>query len=65
MKACRANLGGISPQHDIQTVISMRWGGMKNGALLQLLEAHDFDVFITGHKICRTSSNSSAARSPC
>jgi hypothetical protein len=38
------------PQHDIQTVVSMRWGGFKNGALLELIEREGFDVFLTGDK---------------
>ena len=38
------------PQHEIQTVVTMQWGGIKNGALLQLMEQHRFDVFITGDK---------------
>jgi predicted nuclease of predicted toxin-antitoxin system len=38
------------PQYDIQTVVTMQWGGIKNGALLQLIEQHLFDVFLTGDK---------------
>jgi predicted nuclease of predicted toxin-antitoxin system len=38
------------PQYDIQTVVTMQWGGIKNGALLQLIEQHRFDVFLTGDK---------------
>jgi hypothetical protein len=38
------------PQYEIQTVITMQWGGIKNGALLQLIEQHRFDVFLTGDK---------------
>ena len=38
------------PQHDIHTVVSMRWGGVKNGELLRLIEQERFDVFLTGDK---------------
>jgi hypothetical protein len=37
-------------QHDIQTVVSMRWGGVKNGELLKLIEREGFHVFLTGDK---------------
>lgn len=36
--------------HDIQTVVSMQWGGIKNGALLALIEREGFEVFLTGDK---------------
>jgi hypothetical protein len=36
--------------HEIQTVVSMNWGGIKNGALLALIEGEGFEVFITGDK---------------
>ncbi|MGA2113758.1 MAG: hypothetical protein ABSH56_03285 [Bryobacteraceae bacterium] len=38
------------PRHEIHTVVSMRWGGVKNGALLTLIERERFDVFLTGDK---------------
>jgi hypothetical protein len=38
------------PQHQIHTVPSMQWGGIKNGALLALIEREGFDVFVTGDK---------------
>ena len=38
------------PQHDIQTVVSMQWGGIKNGVLITLIEREGFDVFLTGDK---------------
>jgi hypothetical protein len=38
------------PQHEIHTVVSMLWGGIKNGALLQLIEREGFNVFLTGDK---------------
>jgi len=33
-------------QHDVKTVQQMRWGGTKNGALLELA-AEQFDVLLT------------------
>ena len=36
--------------HEIQTVVGMQWGGIKNGALLALIEREGFEVFITGDK---------------
>ncbi len=38
------------PQHEIHTVVSMQWGGIKNGALLKLIEREAFKVFLTGDK---------------
>jgi hypothetical protein len=43
-------LAGFLPQHEIHTVVSMQWGGIKNGALLMLIERERFDVFLTGDK---------------
>ena len=36
--------------HEIHTVAGMRWGSIKNGALLSLIEREGFDVFLTGDK---------------
>jgi hypothetical protein len=36
--------------HEVQTVVSMQWGGIKNGALLALIEREAFDIFLTGDK---------------
>jgi predicted nuclease of predicted toxin-antitoxin system len=36
--------------NQIQTVVSMEWGGIKNGELLALIEREGFEVFITGDK---------------
>jgi hypothetical protein len=36
--------------HEVQSVVSMLWGGIKNGALLVLIEREGFDVFITGDR---------------
>ena len=38
------------PGHEIHTVVSMQWGGIKNGALLTLIARESFDVFLTGDK---------------
>ena len=38
------------PGHDIHTVVSMQWGGIKNGALLKLIEQERFEAFLTGDK---------------
>jgi predicted nuclease of predicted toxin-antitoxin system len=38
------------PRHEIHTVVSMQWGGIKNGALLTLVERDRFNVFLTGDK---------------
>jgi predicted nuclease of predicted toxin-antitoxin system len=38
------------PGHEIHTVVSMQWGGIKNGELLTLIERERFDVFLTGDK---------------
>ncbi len=38
------------PHHEIHTVVSMKWGGIKNGTLLTLIEREGFSVFLTGDK---------------
>jgi predicted nuclease of predicted toxin-antitoxin system len=45
-----AKLARCLPQHEIHTVVSMEWGGIKNGALLTLMESERFNVFLTGDK---------------
>lgn len=45
-----AKLGRSLPRHQIHTVVSMQWGGIKNGLLLTLIERECFDVFLTGDK---------------
>jgi len=37
------------PGHDVQTVVDMGWGGVKNGALLALAVSR-FDAFVTVDK---------------
>ena len=44
----------LLPQHDIQTVVSMEWGGIKNGALLTLIARESFEAFLTGDKNMQT-----------
>jgi predicted nuclease of predicted toxin-antitoxin system len=43
-------LARFLPRHEIQTVVAMEWGGIKNGALLKLIEREGFQVFLTGDK---------------
>jgi predicted nuclease of predicted toxin-antitoxin system len=45
-----AKLARALPGYAIQTVAGMQWGGIKNGALLSLIERERFDVFLTGDK---------------
>lgn len=45
-----AKLTRALPRHEIHTVVSMQWGGIKNGALLTLIERERFEVFLTGDK---------------
>ena len=47
-------LARFLPQHEIQSVVSMEWGGVKNGALLVLIERKGFQVFLTGDKNMET-----------
>jgi predicted nuclease of predicted toxin-antitoxin system len=44
----------LLPEHDICTVVSMDWGGIKNGALLTLIGREGFQVFLTGDKNMET-----------
>jgi predicted nuclease of predicted toxin-antitoxin system len=43
-------LARFLPRHQIHTVVSMQWGGVKNGELLTLIEQERFEVFLTGDK---------------
>jgi predicted nuclease of predicted toxin-antitoxin system len=45
-----AKLARFLPLHEIHTVVSMHWGGVKNGELLTLIERERFEVFLTGDK---------------
>ena len=49
MRTCPTNWRVPCPDMS-HTVVSMQWGGMKNGALLALIERERFDVFLTGDK---------------
>jgi len=40
-----AKLARSLPHHEIHTVVSMQWGGVKNGALLTLIERDRFTLF--------------------
>jgi hypothetical protein len=42
------------PHHEIHSVVSMQWGGINNGALLDLIGREGFDVFLTGDKNMET-----------
>ena len=44
------------PRHEIHTVVSMQWGGIKNGDLLRLAEGK-FDLFITSDQNIRYQQN--------
>ncbi len=50
MRTYRASWRVRLSRHEVHTVVSMRWGGIKNGALLTLIEQERFDVFLTGDK---------------
>jgi hypothetical protein len=39
--------GRALTEHEVESVQSMQWRGVKNGALLQRIRNHSFDVFIT------------------
>lgn len=43
-------LARFLPRHEIQNVVTMKWGGIKNGELLRLIEREGFSVFLTGDK---------------
>ena len=43
-------LGRQLPGHQVSTVAGLGWGGVKNGALLKLLAAEGFEIFVTGDK---------------
>jgi hypothetical protein len=38
------------PDHEVATVTSLGWSGIKNGRLLQLLVAGGYDAFVTADK---------------
>ena len=46
----------LLPQHEIQTVVSMKWGGIRNGALLTLIERERFHALLTGTRTWKRNS---------
>ncbi len=55
-------LARVLPQHEIQTVVSIQWGGIKNGALLKLIEREGFNVFLPVTRTWKASSAWKASR---
>ena len=49
MRTYRASWRGPCPSTS-HAVVSMQWSGIKNGALLQLIEREGFNVSLTGDK---------------
>ena len=47
MSVCRAGLNAKLSQHQVFTVPEMGWAGVKNGALLRLIQGAAIDVFVT------------------
>ena len=45
-----AKLARSLPRHEIHTGVTMQWGGIKNGDLLNLIEHEGFEAFLTGDK---------------
>jgi predicted nuclease of predicted toxin-antitoxin system len=43
-------LARLLPRHETHTVVGMKWGSIKNGELLSLIERERFNVFLTGDK---------------
>ncbi|MGH7491940.1 MAG: DUF5615 family PIN-like protein [bacterium] len=35
------------PGHEVTTVQEMGWAGIRNGALMSLIQADDFEIFVT------------------
>ena len=50
------------PGHDVRTVPEMGWSGKRNGDLLQLMTAENFDVFLTVDQNLRYQQNLKAVR---
>jgi len=47
----------FGPTHEVMTVRQMDWLGKENGELLQLMQAHSFEVLITGDKNIQHQQN--------
>ena len=58
---CRSKLVVFSPKHEIRTVVAMRWGGIKNGALLKLIEREGFRCFLPATRTWQRSNALKAA----
>ena len=41
------SLKSVFADHEVRTVQEMGWGGRRNGALMTMINASDFQVFIT------------------
>ena len=50
MGTCQPKPCQSLPRHKIHTVVSMRWGGTKNGELLARVGQNHLDIFLTGDK---------------
>lgn len=48
------------PGHSVATVAYMKWTGIKNGALLALMAANGFEVFLTADRSIRHQQNLAA-----
>jgi hypothetical protein len=49
------------PSHQVRTIAEMGWSGKKNGALLQLMLQHGFEVLLTVDQNLRYQQNLQAA----
>ncbi len=47
--------------HEVHTVVELDWSGKKNGELLRLAAANNFQVFLTGDQNLRYQQNLSSA----
>jgi len=48
--------------HEVVTVAYMGWSGLKNGALLEVAEAGDVDIFLTGDTTLHFEQNLAGRR---
>jgi predicted nuclease of predicted toxin-antitoxin system len=53
----------VNSSHEVFTIRDMKWSGIKNGALLQLLKEHDFHCWIVVDKNLPYQQN--LAKIPC
>ena len=49
----------FGPEHNVLTVRDMAWLGEKNGALLKLMLAEDFEIFVTPDRNLSYQQNTS------